>query len=233
MFEHKHIKFDDVQLKMSGAEGIFKGYASVFGGVDSYGDTMLQGAFNRTLKEHGTPQMFLSHAAFDSFASGSASLPIGKYLLAEEDSRGLYVEGRLTPNLSVANDVKAAMLDGTISGLSIGGHLKKGDYKETDLGREITHWSVLREISIVAMPADSAARVMSFKAEDLGDIETIRDFERCLRDAGGFSKAMAQSLSKKAAVIFGARDADQGANADVRAQLIARLETLAKTLQKI
>ena len=39
MLQHKTIKLDDCQVKFEGDGGQFAGYASVFGGVDYYGDT--------------------------------------------------------------------------------------------------------------------------------------------------------------------------------------------------
>ena len=53
-------------------------------------------------------------------------------------------------------------------------------------------------------PADSAARIdlSSVKSaeleESIGDLETIRDFERFLRDAGGLSKGLAEALVSRA-----------------------------------
>ena len=56
----KTLKFDDVGLKVQVEAGTFEGYASKWGGVDSYGDTIIKGAFSETLKST-TPKMFWNH----------------------------------------------------------------------------------------------------------------------------------------------------------------------------
>lgn len=220
MLLRKTLSLSDVSLKLEGDTGRFSGYASVFGGVDSYGDTIVKGAFESTLKTNGKPKMFFNH---------EWRMPIGKYHVAKEDDKGLFVEGELTPGMSLSADVRAAMLHQTLDGLSIGGMVKKGDYDETETGRVIRRWSVLMEISPVAFPADKAARVdlASVKGTDFDDaiaeLETIRDFERLLRDAGGFSKGAAAALVARAKVVFAAGEPGEEINAKALRDLQARL----------
>ena len=219
----KTLQFEEVSLKMDGDTGKFAGYASVFGGVDSYGDTIIKGAFESTLR-NAKPKMFFNH---------EWAMPIGKWVKASEDDHGLFVEGELTPGLGLASDVRAAMKHGTLDGLSIGGFLKKGDFEETEGGRIIRKWSVLKEVSPVVFPADGAARIdlSSVKAfaGDLSEIETIRDFEYLLRDVGGFSKGAAQALTARAKALFTLRDAGQDEEAKrSEAAIVARLAKISK-----
>ncbi len=225
MLVRKTLSLTDVSLKMEGETGTFSGYASVFGGVDSYGDTIIKGAFESTLRNNGTPKMFFNH---------EWGMPIGKWLKAKEDDHGLFVEGELTPGVALSSDVRAAMKHGTLDGLSIGGYLKVGDYDETEKGRIIRKWSNLVEISPVVFPADGAARVdlSSVKHADLADaieeIESIRDFERFLRDAGGLSKGAAVALVARAKKVLGVEgDPDpRPVEAKALADIPARLERL-------
>jgi HK97 family phage prohead protease len=221
MLIKKMISLDSVDLKMDGDTGKFSGYASVFGGVDSYGDTIQKGAFKNTLRENGNPKMFFNH---------DWGMPIGKWLSAKEDDHGLFVEGELTPGLSLSADVHAALKHGTLDGLSIGGFLKKGDYQETETGRIIRRWSSLMEVSPVVFPADGAARIdlSSVKSTDIIEgieaIETIREFECWLRDAAGLSKGAAQALTARAKTILSLRDAgDTDAEAKAAQDLAARI----------
>lgn len=214
MFIRKNLNISDVSLKMDGETGTFSGYASVFGGVDSYGDTIAPGAFSETLSTHGVPKMFFNH---------QWDMPIGKWLSAIEDQKGLMVRGELTAGIQVADNVRAAMKHGTLDGLSIGGFLRKGDFEETKSGRTITKWSRLVEVSPVSFPADESARVdLSSVKSDVTDaieeIETIRDFERFLRDAGGLSKAAACAVIARANAIFTAVG-DPSAEAEQLAKL--------------
>jgi len=230
MLLRKTLLLNEVALKLEGDTGRFSGYASVFGGVDSYGDTIVKGAFESTLRANGKPKMFFNH---------EWRMPIGKYTVAKEDDHGLFVEGELTPGLSLSEDVRAAMRHLTLDGLSIGGFIKKGDYDETDSGRVIRKWSVLSEISPVAFPADRAARIDADSvksgelAEAIADIESIRDLERFLRDAGSFSKGAATALvARVKAVLCGEGEpAAQSAEAKAMQALHERIQALGSTLK--
>ena len=199
----KTLKLEDVSLKFDGDTGIFSGYASVFGGVDTYGDTIIKGAFESTLRS-SKPKMFFNH--------DWNSLPIGKWTKAREDDKGLFMEGELTPGLARSMDVRAAMKHGTLDGLSIGGWVKKGDYEDVEAGRIIRKWSNLVEVSPVVFPADSAARIdlASVKSVDfealLPECKSERDIERLLRDAG-LGKWEAMATVSRAKAIFSGRDA--------------------------
>lgn len=217
----KTLKLEDVSLKMDGDTGKFSGYASVFGGVDSYGDTIIKGAFESALR-NGKPKMFFNH---------DWSMPIGKWLKAKEDDHGLFVDGELTPDLSLAADVRAAMRHGTLDGLSIGGYLKAGDYEETEKGRIIRKWSNLMEVSPVVFPADNAARIdlSSVKHIDFESLlpgcDTEKDIERLLRDAGLLKEQATAIVSRVRAILKG-RDALERQDEQILA-IAARLERLA------
>jgi HK97 family phage prohead protease len=217
----KNLTLSDVALSVDAAAGTFSGYASKFNGVDSYGDTILPGAFKKTLKAM-MPKIFVEHAW--------GGLPVGKPLKAEEDDVGLLVTVEMTPGMTAASEAYAALKHGTVDGLSVGGAISKDSYKETETGRVIKTWDVLREISIVCFPADPKARVMAVKAEDFAaaikGIETVREFESFLRDAGGYTKSAAQELTAKAKALFTARDAgvsDAEKSVQKLAERIARL----------
>lgn len=234
MLLRKTLSLSDADLKMEGDTGRFSGYASVFGGVDSYGDTIVKGAFEYSLRTHGKPRMFLEH----SWATGSAALPIGRFNTAKEDDHGLYVEGELTPGMALAAEVRAAMKHGTLDGLSVGGYVKKGDYDETENGRVIRRWTNLVEISPVVFPADSSARIdlgsvkhgTAFE-DAIADIESIRDVERFLREAGNLSKGAAVALVARVKAVLGVEGEPDPEQAEAKAlQAIAeRMKRLAGT----
>jgi HK97 family phage prohead protease len=221
MIVTKTLKLDDVSLKMDGETGKFSGYASVFGGVDSYGDTIVKGAFAHTIKT--MPKMFFQH---------QWDMPIGKWTKAIEDNHGLFVEGELTPDLDLAKNVRAALKHGTLDGLSIGGYLKKGDFEKTEEGRLIHKWSELTEVSPVVFPADSSARInlSSVKSIDfealLPECKTERDIEKLLRDAG-LGKWEAMAIVSRAKAILVGRDALENDEAKTQALILERLNKLA------
>jgi HK97 family phage prohead protease len=219
MFLQKTLSLNDVSLKVEGDRASFAGYASVFGGVDSYGDTIIKGAFTSTLRAHGKPRMFYNH---------DWNVPVGKYTVAKEDDHGLYVEGELTPGHSLAADVYASMKHGTIDGLSIGGFLKEGDYEvQADGARIIRKWSKLMEVSPVVFPADGAARIGSVKRIDFEEAlpacKSPSELEKLLRDAG-LTKWEATAIVSRASAIFRAGEPQDEAQAKAIAELAARLD---------
>lgn len=229
MLLHKTLSLSDCAVKMdSNGARTFSGYASKFNKVDQSGDTILPGAYADTLKTHGMPKMFGEH----SYLLGGSRLPIGKWQAIEDDV-GLFVEGELTAGMSVAEDYYAALKHGTLDGLSVGGMLSPVDYDEKKSGgRTIRRWTHLLEVSPVVFPDDSTARIdlntvkSAAIGEEIKHLETINDFERFLRDAGGLSKGLALALTSRAKVIFRS-DSESAAEAKAMQELntaISRLQ---------
>ncbi len=161
---------------------MFEGYASKFGGVDSYGDTIIKGAYKKTLKEDRKPSMFVNH---DSF-----SVPVGDWVELKEDDTGLFVVGQVDMNHKNGPTVHSALKRGAMDGLSIGYKVAKGGGEENDTGGMDLSEIILREISVVNFPADDAARISNVKQE-IENLKSLKDFELFLRDSGNFSKSTA------------------------------------------
>lgn len=170
-----------MQFKFNEESGTFEGYASVFGGVDSYGDTVVAGAYKNTLENRERPvRMRWNHY-------GDV---VGKWLEIYEDEKGLYVKGQLTPGHSKAEDIKALLKHGAIDGLSIGYYIVDAEPNKFG-GRNLKEIELV-EISIVEEPADLGASITSIKSA-IDKAETLADLERSLRDAG-LSKSVATAL---------------------------------------
>ena len=182
--EHCNLKFQDSVGPDQVTNGLFEGYASVFGGIDSFGDTIMKGAFSDTIEDRPHPVLML--------ANHSSSFAIGKWLELSEDDTGLYAMGELTPGNSIASNVYASMRHGAISGLSIGFRIGADGAEEIEGGGRRISKINLEEISVVGFPADSDARISIVKSE-IEQIKSIRDCETLLRDAG-FSRGMAKAL---------------------------------------
>ena len=202
-------------------EGSIEGYASVFGGVDSYGDTIEKTAFDNVIKSGQKPLMFYQHNRW--------SIPIGVWEELSVDEKGLKVKGRLNLELEEAREVYSALKFGSLNGMSIGFRMHDRDYEYDD--NDICHIkniSELLEISIVNFPADKEARIDNVKSEDR-DLNDIRDCEHYLRELG-ISKKMAQKLisvikTPKAAVSDSQKSED--------AKLAAELDKIQQKLNKI
>lgn len=194
--EYKNLQIEAVNLKFAEEGRKFSGYASVFGGVDSYGDTVMPGAYKKTLSNRERPiQMRFNH------------LPgvIGKWTRIEEDEKGLFVEGELTPGHSKAEDAYALLKHGAISGLSIGYRPVKA--VENQHGGLDLHEIDLIEISVVESPADLAAQISDVKSA-IEQAETRKEFEELLRNAGGFSRSDAKTLVSRIKALGHRNDGD-------------------------
>ena len=199
---HKLNAVETVDFKFyEGKQGLFSGYASVFGGVDSYGDTIMQGAYANTIVNRERPiQLRFNHEPG----------VIGKWTRIEEDDKGLYVEGELTPGHSKAIDVYASLKHGAISGLSIG--YRPVDYVPNHNGGMDLKEISLIEISVVESPADLNAQIGNIKSA-LDEIKSLKEIEALLRDAGGFSRADATALvSRIKALTHGDRESEKSAS---------------------
>lgn len=183
--ETKQITLSQTEIKFTGPAFTFSGYASVFNGIDSYGDTIEPGAYKNTLQNRERPiRMRWNHY-------GEV---IGKWTNMREDEKGLYVEGELTPGHSKAADVFASLKHGAIDGLSIGYRVKA--YEQLDENRRLLKQIDLVEISVVEEPADLNATISDVKSV-LEKADSLKEVESLLRDVGGFSRVDAKHLVSK------------------------------------
>ena len=198
--------------------GEIEGYASVFGGIDSYGDTIDPTAYDNVLKSEQLPLMFYQHDRWE--------VPIGKWEELSVDETGLKVRGKLNLELQQAKDVFSALKFGSITGMSIGFRVMDGDIEFDDAGIcHIKNVSELMEISIVNFPADKNARILNVKGEDIELLQNITDCEKYLRDLG-VSKRMAQKFIS----VVKARPDDVS---DLQDREKARLDSELHEIQKI
>lgn len=181
----KNLEFAHCEIKFAGDLMKFAGYASVFGGIDAYGDTIDPAAYEKTLKPKNRQRPI--RMRWNHFGP-----IIGKWNSIGTDEKGLYVEGELTPGHSVAQNVFASMKHGAVDGLSIGYYPKKIEMLE-DGKRRLLKEIDLVEISVVEEPADLGAQIEDVKSV-IEAATSLKDIEAFLRDAGKFSRADACAL---------------------------------------
>jgi HK97 family phage prohead protease len=169
--------------------GSFEGYASVFGGLDSYGDTIVPGAFRQTLAalsaQGRSLPMYFNHGA----RLGADGRPVGVWTSVAEDGQGLRVEGKLAGlDTETGRYNLALMKEGAMRGLSIGFNVPKGGASygaKPGEPRRTLKTINLHEISVVDDPADPNARITALKSSlELLSAQDWRDVEAVLRDEG-------------------------------------------------
>lgn len=192
--KHGGLKLRDFQLEVKAADigddGSFAGYGSVFGVVDSYNEIVAPKAFKGSLaelraKKRKVPVLWQHNQA----------APIGVYDELSEDATGLKVSGRLLiDDVAQAREAFALMKAGAVTGLSIGYWVRKSSYDEKTGIRTLQELDLV-EVSLVTFPANDEARVDAVKMKLAhGELPTLPEFERFLREAG-FSKTKAAVIA--------------------------------------
>lgn len=189
------------ELRAMNDDGTVEGYGSVFGNSDAYDDVIIPGAFAVSLAAHkaaGTnPAMLWQH---------DTAAPIGVWTEMREDPKGLFVKGRLALDTVRGKEAHSLMKMGALNGLSIGFKGKQWLYdKGSDIRilSEIDLW----EVSLVTFPANTLARVTGVKAADFEGINTIREVERKLRDAGVPQQTAVAAIATVKRIAAAERDA--------------------------
>lgn len=184
------------KIKAVSEDGLFSGYGSVFGVIDSYKEVVAPGAFSESLSQR-TPALLWQHRSGE---------PIGVYSALREDQTGLYVEGKLALKTSRGAEAYELLKMGAISGLSIG-FVTRDDSYDRVTGIRTLKKVDLWEVSLVTFPANDAARVSGVKSIDT--IASLADAESYLRDAGGLSRREATALVSRIKSLRGRGDPDE------------------------
>lgn len=201
--ETKRLNLEAIELKFVGEDMSFAGYASIFGGIDAYGDTIDPKAYDQTLEARTRPvRMRWNHYG----------PVIGKWTQMFVDSKGLFVQGQLTPGHSTAIDVYASLKHGAVDGMSIG-YIPR--LVEEQSGIRLLKQIDLMEISVVEEPADLGAKIESVKTA-LDECRNIKEIENFLREVGGFSKADSVALiGRMKRLALGEHEAEQKAKQEI------------------
>ena len=201
----------------SADEGVFSGYASVFGNEDQGNDVVQKGAFTKSLEDRPAPKvkMLFQHKTDE---------PIGVFETIYEDQKGLYVKGKLALKTQKGKETYELLKIGALDGMSIGFRAdpQKQGYNENKRGVRTLKEVDLMEISLVTFPMNEEAMVQSVK----GNSKTIRDWEKILRDAGGLSRTEAKMGAKALSETLNQRDADDNK------QLVALLHKVAGIIKQ-
>ncbi len=184
------------KIKAVSEDGLFSGYGSVFGVIDSYKEVVAPGAFAESLSQR-TPALLWQHRSGE---------PIGVYSALREDQTGLYVEGKLALKTARGAEAYELLKMGAISGLSIG-FVTRDDSYDRVTGIRTLKKVDLWEVSLVTFPANDAARVSGVKSIDT--IESLADAEAFLREAGGLSRREATALVSRIKSLRGRGDPDE------------------------
>ena len=180
MGENMQFKNATFELKREpDADGVFEGYASIFGVVDQGMDVVERGAFTKSLGSGRKVKLLWQH---------DMSQPIGVWDEIKEDERGLFVKGRILKDVQKGKEAMALMRAGAIDSMSIGYRTIEAMDEGNGRVRKLMEVE-LHEVSLVTFPMLPDAVITDVKS-----IKTIREFEKALRDAG-FSQKEAKAIA--------------------------------------
>ena len=154
-------KFSQLGAEIAVRDGsLIEGYASVFGITDQGGDVVMAGAYRKSLErlraEGRYVKMLWQH---------DPAQPIGVWDEVREDTKGLWVRGRILTDVDKGREAAALIAAGAIDGLSIGYRTvtAEKDAKGHRLLREVELW----EVSLVTFPMLPEARVGAKADQDM------------------------------------------------------------------
>lgn len=165
MLQQKSLMLTEMKLADAGS-GSVEGYASTFGNVDSYGDTIMPGAYRDTIAD------FLKNG-FLGWSHDWAN-PIGTIRTAYEDAKGLYVVADFhsdDESQKYRRRTMERLERGASMGMSIGYEAKEWEFRaaDTPMAGDMGRIRMLKQIklfenSLVTVPADAFAGVTGSKA---------------------------------------------------------------------
>ena len=147
-----------------------KGYASVFGNKNTWGDIIEHGAFAEFIASMQDAQVTIP-LVFEHKTDDVAAY-IGTVDTVREDERGLYITASLADNEN-AEKVRALVDNDTLNDFSVG--IIATDYEPLEEGGDTIKTAMLREVSIVLTGADREAKIEKLSAEptnpEQGEVE--------------------------------------------------------------
>lgn len=194
----KDMQLRFVQPEQAGQPVKFSGYAVKWDSVNYYGEQFVKGAFadliNAFLADTKKVHMYYNHGWRYGDWSPAFAVRVGKWVVLKEDDIGLYVEGELTPGLSLAKDVGAMLEHGTIDGLSIAFYEPSPMDVEQLEDRILIKRVDIYEISPCDDPADNQARILN--DDTINAVETDDEAAALLRSMGIFGSYADKLISR-------------------------------------
>ena len=174
----ENLKFKNFEILETKADDngnlIISGYGAYFNNVDSTGDIIIKGAFEKTIKERvkvdGSSRVAFcyQHDIWN---------PIGRIDTIYEDEKGLFIQVMLS---AAEKDIQTKVKERILSEMSIGYHTiedEKGKmgYEDNTILKEIK----LIEVSLVTIASNPLALIQSMKGEEKIDYIN-KEFDRLL-----------------------------------------------------
>jgi len=188
--KNKFIEFGVTDFKMDSDAGTFTCYGNTKGNIDHALDRTLDGAYQKSIDTHmknGTmPKMFWMH--------NPHGLPVGAWLEMREDSKGLFMKGRLS-DTTMGKDIAILAKDKALDSFSIGYRVIEEKWNGTKGCNDLIELDI-KEVSWVTMACNEESLLQGIKSKlEDGEHLTKSDLRNVLRDTGWFSKRQIERIT--------------------------------------
>lgn len=167
---NKTLDLGVLEFKVLSGERTFSCYGNVKGNIDHALDRVVDGAYRDSIASHkaaGTmPKFFWMHNPWDT--------PVGVWTAMEEDSKGLYLEGRFS-NTPKGNELYELYKDNALDSFSIGYRVNDEKWNSS-LGCNDLIKVDVREISAVTFACNEESRLVEIKSK-LGEGKVLTKAE--------------------------------------------------------
>lgn len=167
---NKTLDLGVLEFKALSGERTFSCYGNVKGNIDHALDRVVDGAYRDSIASHkaaGTmPKFFWMHNPWDT--------PVGVWTAMEEDSKGLYLEGKFS-NTPKGNELYELYKDNALDSFSIGYRVNDEKWNNT-LGCNDLIKIDVREISAVTFACNEESRLVDIKSK-LGEGKVLTKAE--------------------------------------------------------
>lgn len=188
---NKTLDLGVLEFKALSGERTFSCYGNVKGNIDHALDRVVDGAYRDSIASHkaaGTmPKFFWMHNPWDT--------PVGVWTAMEEDSKGLYLEGRFS-NTPKGNELYELYKDDALDSFSIGYRVNDEKWNNTLGCNDLIKIDVC-EISAVTFACNEESRLVDIKSKlGEGKVLTKAELRELLESAPvGLSKRQIERIT--------------------------------------
>ena len=186
----RHITVPVMEFKYDQQTGEFSCYANVKNVIDHAMDRTVDGCFVKSIEGHqknGTmPKMLWMHNPWE--------LPVGKWTEMREDSKGLFMRGKLSKT-SMGSDIEVLAKDGALDSFSIGYIVNDERWNGSKNCNDLLDVDV-KEVSWVNFACNEASLLQDIKAGLTdGHLPSKAELREILKTTGLMSKRAIERIT--------------------------------------
>ena len=188
--KNKSFNVGVIDFKMDKETGEFTCYGNVKGNIDHALDRTLDGAYQESIDKHkknGTmPKMFWMHNKY--------GLPVGTWLEMKEDSKGLFMRGKLA-DTTMGRDIQVLAKDGALDSFSIGYRVIEEKWNSEKRCNDLIKLDIV-ETSWVTYACNEESRLQEIKSHlEEGKLPTKAELREILDSVGWLSKRQIEKIT--------------------------------------